>query len=192
MKNNISQRFVIQRKNKQRLLNLFPFLTDSSGIYILTREENGFKYAYVGQAKHILTRLADHLVGYQHIDLSLKNHGFYSENNETGWNVWCKTFKQEELNDKEQFYIKYMADKGYQLRNKTTGSQGVGKADIAENITKGYQKGIHQGYTNARKFVSNLFDKNLKVEIQGNDGERKQRALEKFNDFINIDKKESE
>lgn len=36
-------------------------------------DENGFRYAYIGQAVHILTRLAQHLVGYQHIDLSLKN-----------------------------------------------------------------------------------------------------------------------
>jgi hypothetical protein len=187
MKNNISQRFVIQRKNKQRLLNLFPFLTDSSGIYILTREENGFKYAYVGQAKHILTRLADHLVGYQHIDLSLKNHGFYSENNETGWNVWCKTFKQEELNDKEQFYIKYMADKGYQLRNKTTGSQGVGKLGIAENITKGYLEGLHNGYKNAQKDVSHWFELHLDYSIKGKINKNKEKAFNKFTQFIKKD-----
>ena len=46
---------------------------EDSGIYVFTRQENGFKYAYVGQAKHILTRLAQHLNGYQHIDLSIKN-----------------------------------------------------------------------------------------------------------------------
>lgn len=50
----------IESANKKRLLKLFPHLVDESGIYILYRFENGFKYAYVGQAKKILTRLADH------------------------------------------------------------------------------------------------------------------------------------
>ena len=63
----------IECKNKMKLLTVNPKLDDNSGIYFLTREdENEIKYAYVGQAKHILTRLVQHLVGYQHIDLSLK------------------------------------------------------------------------------------------------------------------------
>ena len=78
----------IEQKNKQRLLAVNPKLDDESGIYFLTREdEQGFRYAYIGQAVHILTRLAQHLVGYQHIDLSLKKHGLYSEDNPCGWNV---------------------------------------------------------------------------------------------------------
>ena len=78
----------IEAKNKQKWLALNPRLDESSGIYILTRQdENGFRYAYVGQAKHILTRLSQHLSGYQHIDLSLKSHGLYSEDNPYGWNV---------------------------------------------------------------------------------------------------------
>ena len=72
----------IEAKNKQKWLALNPMLDESSGIYILTRQdENGFRYAYVGQAKRILTRLSQHLSGYQHIDLSLKSHGLYSEDN---------------------------------------------------------------------------------------------------------------
>ena len=63
----------IEAKNKQQIQELCPMMHDVSGIYILTRYESGFKYAYVGQAKHLLTRLAQHLSGYQHIDLSLKN-----------------------------------------------------------------------------------------------------------------------
>ena len=78
----------IEAKNKRKWLALNPKLNDESGIYILTRkDENGFRYAYVGQAKHILTRLSQHLSGYQHIDLSLKSHGLYSEDNPYGWNV---------------------------------------------------------------------------------------------------------
>lgn len=50
----------IERTNKQRWVKHFGDIPDESGIYILTREENGFKYAYIGQAKRILTRLAQH------------------------------------------------------------------------------------------------------------------------------------
>ena len=87
----------IEQSNKRKLLQAFPYLTDESGIYVLTRGENGFKYAYVGQAKNILTRLAQHLVGYQHIDLSLKKHGLFSKENPTGWEIvnqffWIDTY----------------------------------------------------------------------------------------------------
>ena len=62
----------IEKKNKERLLKVNPKLNEDSGIYFLTRiDENGFKYAYIGQAVHLITRLSQHLVGYQHIDLSL-------------------------------------------------------------------------------------------------------------------------
>ena len=64
----------IEKKNKERLLKVNPKLNEDSGIYFLTRiDENGFKYAYIGQAIHLITRLSQHLVGYQHIDLSLEN-----------------------------------------------------------------------------------------------------------------------
>lgn len=74
---NFRQIKAIEQKNKQRLLEVDPGLDDESGIYFLTREdEQGFRYAYVGQAVHILTRLAQHLSGYeQHIDRSLKSMG---------------------------------------------------------------------------------------------------------------------
>ena len=49
------QRKAIEQKNKRKLLAVNPNLNEESGIYFLTREdENGFKYAYIGQAKHIL------------------------------------------------------------------------------------------------------------------------------------------
>ena len=47
----------------------------------INMDEEGIKYAYIGQAKHILTRLAQHLTGYQHIDLSIRKHGLYSNRN---------------------------------------------------------------------------------------------------------------
>ncbi len=34
----------IEAKNKQRILSVNPSITEDSGIYILTREEGGFKF----------------------------------------------------------------------------------------------------------------------------------------------------
>ena len=102
---NIRKAKMIEANNKHRFLKVNPTLDDKSGIYILTREEDGIKYAYIGQAKHILSRLAQHLVNYQHIDLSLKKHGLYSDDNPCGWKVNAIHFKESELDEKEQYYI---------------------------------------------------------------------------------------
>ena len=177
----------IEKTNKQRLLKINPNLTDESGIYILTREEGGFKYAYVGQAKHILTRLAQHLSGYQHIDLSLKKHGFKSSENPNGWIIKTILYPIEELDEREQEFIKACANAGYQMRNKTAGGQGDGKFEIAETKPrKTYRDGIKQGYLNAQREVSKLFEKNLIFLINGKENKNKQKAYDWFEKFIRI------
>lgn len=177
----------IEKTNKAKWVKHFGTIPDISGIYILTREENGFKYAYIGQAKHILTRLAQHLQGYQHIDLSLKNHGLKSEDNPIGYSLNWFVCTIDKLDEWEQFYIKEYANMGYQLRNKTSGGQNDGKKDIAENITKGYQQGLHNGYEKARKEVAKLFKKNLTFAINGKTGINKEKAYNKFKNFINFE-----
>lgn len=183
---NYQQIKAIEYKNKQRWLAINHKLTDDAGIYILTRtDENGFRYAYIGQAKHLLTRLASHLAGYQHIDLSLRKHGLYSTDNKNGWEVVAFRMPESLLNQKEQEYIKAYADMGYQLRNKTTGSQDSAKHGLdVEKKQKGYYDGKKQGYKDAQKFIAKLFAKNLKAEINGKDGVQKQKALQKFLDFV--------
>jgi predicted GIY-YIG superfamily endonuclease len=182
---NFKQIKAIEKANKQRLLKVMPTLTEDSGIYILTREENGFKFAYIGQAKHLLTRLAQHLSGYQHIDLSLKKHGLKSEENPNGWDITAITFDEAELDKAEQDFIKHYANAGYQLRNKTAGGQGAGKFEIAETKPrKTYHDGIKQGYEKARKEVAKLFEKNLVFSINGKENKLKAKAYEKFAQFI--------
>lgn len=189
---NYKQRLAIEAKNKKRWLAVCPDLNDKSGIYILTREENGFKYAYIGQAKHILTRLAQHLVTYQRIDLSLKAHGLYSEDNPTGWKVGAINYPIEELDEMEQFYILKYAQYGYQLRNLTSGSQGAGKEKIADyRPAKGYRDGIKQGYKNASRDIANLFDKHLDYKPKSDKPNKNQeKAMQKFEDFLNYHKEE--
>ena len=182
---NFKQIKAIEKSNKQRLLKVMPTLTEESGIYILTREENGFKYAYVGQAKHLLTRLAQHLSGYQHIDLSLKKHGFKSEENPNGWDITTIICKEDELDEAEQDLIKHYANAGFQMRNKTAGGQGDGKFEIAETKPrKTYHDGLKQGYSKAQKEVKKLFEKNLDYTIKGKENKNKIKAYEKFKAFI--------
>ena len=174
----------IEAKNKQRLLSTSPKLNEKSGIYFLTRvDENGFKYAYIGQAKHILTRLAQHMTGYQHIDLSIKKHGLYSRENEHGRKVNHMNYPVESLDSWEKFWIKQYADKGYQLRNKTSGSQGEGKVQIDEyRPAKGYRDGLEQGRKNLAKELLHIIDKHLVVCLKPEKAENKisKKALDKF------------
>ena len=186
MQQNYRQIKAIEKKCKERILKLCPGTPETSGIYIFSREDNGFKYAYIGQAKHLLTRLAQHLRGYQHIDLSIKKHGLWSKENPCGWNVQWVACPIEKLDAYEQDLIKHYANRGYQLRNKTTGSQGVGKQGLDnQKSPKGYREGLAQGYKNAQKYVANLFDKHLTYGMKSEKSNKLQeKALEKFEEFL--------
>ena len=184
----------MEREIKQRLLFINPKLNEQSGIYFLTREdEQGIKYAYIGQAKHILSRLAQHMTGYQHIDLSLKKHGLISNNNMCGWNVNFLNFPEELLDEKEQYYIKKYALGGYQLRNKTAGGQGSGKKQIKDyRPGKTYRQGVEQGMKNASRDVAKLFDKYLNVSAKSNPPTVNQmKAMDKFEKFLELSKYDS-
>lgn len=186
--NKFKQAKAVEKKNKKRLLEVNRYLDEGSGIYFLTRtDENGFKYAYVGQAVHILTRLAQHMVGYQHIDLSLKKHGLYSADNPYGWKVDYSVCDPKMLDKKEQYWIKKYADLGYQLRNKTSGSQGEGKTQIDDyRPQKGYRDGIRQGRKNMARELSSIAEKHLKIELRADKANNKvsQKQYEKFMDLL--------
>lgn len=176
----------IEVANKKRILAVCPNCPNTSGIYFLIRKEDGFKYAYIGQAKHLLTRLAQHLSGYQHIDLSLKKHGLWNEENPTGWKVNFLRFDECDLDEKEQYFIKQYANAGYQMRNKTSGSQGKGKHGIDDNRpSKGYYDGLEQGKKKTRQFVADLFAKHLDYAPKRKPPTKLQeKALQKFKDFL--------
>lgn len=184
MNNNFKKAKAIESQNKRRLLEVNPYLDERSGIYVLTREdEDGIRYAYIGQAKHILTRLAQHLVGYQHIDLSLKKHGLYSSENIYGWKIGFTNYPLNDLDAMEQYYIRQYANDGYQLRNKTSGSQGEGKRQIDEyKPSKGYHDGLKQGRKNLAKELSRIIEKHLEITLKEGKKNNKvsQNALEKF------------
>lgn len=189
---NVAKAKSIERKNRERILAINPHVDEKSGIYFLTRtDEDGFRYAYIGQAVNLLSRLAGHLKGYQHIDLSIKSHGLYSTDNIYGWKIGFMHYPAEELDKWEQYWIKKYADGGYQLRNKTSGSQGEGKKQIAEyKPPKGYRDGIQQGRINLARELSNIADKHLvislKPEKQNNSISQKQ--YQKFMELLHTEK----
>lgn len=194
---NIARAKAIEQENKKRLLKLNPKLNDKSGIYFLLREdENGFKFAYVGQAVHTLSRLASHLVGYeQHIDLSLRKHKLYSEDNPYGWRVEFLNFPESQLDEKEKYYIKLYADNGYQLRNVSIGGQGENRdsGSIGERkAPKGYLHGIQQGRKNLARELSNIAEKHLKIELREDKANNKvsQKQYEKFMDLLKVGRSE--
>ena len=188
---NYAQIKAIEYKNKQRILAVAGNVPERSGIYIFTREENGFKFAYVGQALHLLTRLAQHLTGYQHIDLSIKKHGLYSKDNPCGYKIHFYEVDVDKLDETEQYEILRMASKGYQLRNKTIGGQGMGKTGLDNaKEPKGYRSGLEQGYKNARRDVAKMM-KHLEVHTKSMTVKKRETAaLEKFKAFIEVEENE--
>lgn len=188
---NFRQIKTIEKKNKDRILAV-TYVPETPGIYVFFRYDEEFKFAYVGQAKNLLSRMAKHLSGYQHIDLSLKKHGLYSESNPKGWNFFWTECELHELNELEQEYIKAYANKGFQLRNKTSGSQGVGKRSLDnQKAPKGYYDGLKQGYKNAQKEIAHLFEKHLNYSKKSDKPHKiQEKALVKFEEFLNYEKEE--
>lgn len=182
---NMAKVKAIERKNEQKLLAVNPKLDNGSGIYILWRTE---VHAYVGQSVGLLTRLAQHLAGYQqHIDLSLKKHKLYSSDNPYGYRVDFIHCDKTELDDKEREYIQKCIGKGWILKNKTSGGQDDGKEKIAEyKPPKTYRQGIQAGKKTLARELSSIISKHLTVKLkeekQGNKVSEKQ--LEKFNRML--------
>ena len=190
-KKNMRQIKAIEKANRERLLKVNPKLNDKPGIYFLLRQENGFKFAYIGQARtSVMQRLCSHMTGYQqHIDLSLKRHGLYSEDNPTGWRVEFLNFLPERLDELEKTYIKQSADAGYQLRNVSVGGQGSERdsGQIGERKpAKGYMQGVQHGKAVLAKELSHIIDTHLIVTLKPEKAENKvsQKAFEKFKGLL--------
>lgn len=188
---NIAQIKAIEKKNRERLLKVNPNLNDRSGIYFLTRtDENDISYFYIGQAVNIIQRMCVHLTGYQHIDLSIKKRGFYSEENPYGWKLNFINYPKSELDKMEQYWILEYTKKGYQCRyNKTAGGQGEGKEKINEfKPSRGYRDGLKQGEKNLARELSSIAEKHLKIEIREDKKHNKisQRQYEKFMDLLKV------
>ena len=186
---NYRQVYAVQQKYRAEIKKICPKIDDGPGIYFLTRtDEDGINYYYIGQAVKLLSRMCSHMTGYQHIDLSLRKRGWYSEDNPYGWRLNFKHYSPKDLDEMEQYWILQYMKQGYQARyNKTSGSQGKGKEKINEfRPQKGYRDGLKQGHKNASREVSHLFEKHLEYTTKNNPPTKnQQKAVEKFEDFLN-------
>ena len=188
MSTRLAQIKAIDKKNEKRLLKTNPNLDDESGIYFLTRTdpETGIRFSYVGQAVHIKQRLLGHLRGYQHIDLSIKKHGLYSEEKPGGWKINFKHYPPNKLNDMERYYIILYAKQGYQSRNKDTGG-GSGKKEIGgRKPPKTYSEGKLEGKRQLCMEICRLIEDHLDISIRpGQENSKKaQNAFRKFHNLI--------
>lgn len=175
----------IEASNKKRLLKVNHKLDDEAGIYMLWRTET---HGYAGQSKGILTRLAQHMTGYeQHIDLSMKAHGLYSESNKSGYKIDFFHCPIDELDEKEREYIQRAIDAGWIIKNKTGGGQDEGKEKIADyRPAKGYRDGLKQGKIALARELKHIIDTHLDVSIKPEKSNNKVsiKALEKFNNLL--------
>ena len=186
---NYKQLYAIKSKNKERILNACPSMKNQSGIYFYTRtDENEISYFYIGQSVDCLERNISHLSGYQHIDLSIKKRGFYSEDNPYGWKLNFIHYPVSVLDEWEQYWILEYTKKGYQCRyNKTAGGQGEGKEKINEfKPVRGYRDGIQQGRKAMARELSSIAEKHLTIAIRPDKSNNKisQRQYEKFQELL--------
>ena len=95
-------------------------------------------------------------------------------------------FPKEQLDEKEQYYIKKYANAGYQLRNVTGGSQGKGKKSLGNaKQPKTYTEGVVQGEKNMAKRIKHLFDLHLDYKTKKEPPTvNQQKALQKLQDIF--------
>ena len=139
-----------------------------------------------------MQRMCGHLVGYQHIDLSIKKRGFYSEKNPYGWKLNVMYYPKDKLDEMEQYWILEYTKRGYQCRyNKTAGGQGEGKEKINEfKPSKGYRDGIQQGKRVLARELSSIAEKHLIIRLKPEKEHNKvsQKQYEKFMDLLQEEK----
>jgi hypothetical protein len=189
-KNN--QRWAILSQNKKIIKSKREDITNQSGIYMFWRVmEDGGNACYIGQAKNLLERTAQHLMGReQHIDKSLYKRKWWSSNNPFGWNLAILgNYPLEKLDEVEQKYIQLYLDKGWKLYNVTGGGQIDKAKDINERNQvklKSYKNGKNLGYEKAREEVKVYFNKYLDVIIKGKTDKVKERKLNEFKKFLEM------
>lgn len=161
-------------KQKEYCKKIFSYcgnLDDDAGIYVFYRTDDlGNKKCYIGQAKHLLTRVNQHVNSTryeQHIDKSIRKYGLASKNNFIGWRLRFYKCLEEDLDEKEKYYIQHYLDHNYELYNVESGGQDKGHVDLNYRAAvKGYREGVDYGYSKAIKDVKEYFDKYLDYQTK--------------------------
>ena len=191
---NYRQIYARKAECEKRIKEVCPDITNASGIYFILREENGFKFGYIGKAKHLKERLGQHLIGYQHIDLSIKKHGLWSEENPTGYKIHFLQFPESELDEKERYFIQKYANAGWQMRNVESGGTN-GKTDIADRRpSKTYYDGLERGRQKALDEIAHLFRLHLDYAPKPRNGKPptklQEKAMRRMDEIVGTEVKE--
>lgn len=180
--------YAMKAEREERIQKVCPGIPYRSGIYAFHRvDEAGIRRAYCGQAVKLRERCAAHLAEYDHIGLSLKKHGFYSENNPYGWKLAYKECPKEQLDIREVATIKAFADSGFQMYNISAGSQSKGKQITGDyKPPKTYRQGIQQGKRMLARELSDIAGKHLVISLKPEKQNNKtsQKMFEKFQSLM--------
>lgn len=180
------QYFYLQKKYEDFIKEVCPQLEHKPGIYFYTRIEEGEKDAYVGKSVDCLKRCVSHHLGRkQRLDCSIHKRGYYDkENNEMGWKLNVLYFNENELNEKEAYYIDKYQKAGYVMYNIESGGT-TGKTMIAERREpKGYREGIARGQVKTQELIRTYFEKYLDYSIKGTSNKIKERKYLEFQSFL--------
>lgn len=185
------QRLAILGDCKKIIKRICPEITTKSGIYLFYRiNEENEQCFYVGQAKNLLNRTAQHLMGRkQHLDKSIYVHKLYNAENPHGWKLKvlkiCQPYEMDEL---EQKYIQYFLSKSQKCYNVAGGGQLDKAQDVGQRFEvklKNYRSGKLYGYNKALEQVKVFFDKYLDFVIKGKPNKIKEKKFAEFTELLN-------
>jgi hypothetical protein len=184
--------FCDKEKATIAILQACPKCVHKSGIYFYLREDFEGKHGYIGKAVDLCNRNVSHLLGHaQHIDISLKSRGFYSEDNPSGWKLNVLYYPLSELDMWERHWIEEYRKAGYHLYNVESGGT-EGKEIIGERKPpKTYRDGLVQGRKVLARELRHIIDTHLDVTVRKNN-KIAQKALDKFWALINFESKKEE
>ena len=184
------QRFAILNEYKKTIEKICPDISPFSGIYLFYRKnKNNENCVYIGQAKNLLNRVAQHFVGRkQHIDKSLYLHKLWSEENPYGWKIKIiRECRISELDLYEKQYIDYYMNKSCKVYNVAGGGQIDKAQDVGKRYEvklKSYKNGKNVAYNKAKEYVKTMFNKYLDYSIKGKPTKIKERKLKEFEEFL--------
>jgi hypothetical protein len=184
MPTNFKQLMAKKRNAEKTLRCVCPRLDRRSGLYILTREDEEGKYAYIGKAIDLLERMISHLIGYQqHIDVSLKKRGFKSTDNPYGWVLDIVHFPKEQLDEAERNFIARCQEAGFNLYNVESGGT-TGKTIIGERKPpKTYRDGLVQGRRTLAREIKHILDTHFDI-VPKKESKISAKALEKLRKLL--------
>lgn len=193
-KPNYKQIFANKDKATRELLAVCPNICHRSGIYFLLREDVDGKYGYIGKSEtSLLERMCSHLTGYQqHIDVSLKKRGFYTEENPSGWKLNVLFYPRADVDRWERHWIDEYRKAGYKLLNIESGGT-EGKTIIGERKPpKTYREGVAFGKKSLARELRHIIETHdFQIEPKKRN-KVTEKALAKFWELLNFENEKGE